>query len=64
MENTIRMSLTLTGIKMANGLQSFEQIDLSEDWNIDVTVVGNNLIINISNWNNPLEPNANELFKG
>ena len=40
-----------------------EQIGLSEDWNVDITVVGSNLIINMVNWNNPLEPNSNELFR-
>lgn len=40
-----------------------EPIDLSEDWNIDVSFSGNNLIVGISNWDSPLEPAANELFK-
>ena len=40
-----------------------EPIDLSEDWNIDVSISGNNLIVGISNWDSPLEPAANELFK-
>ena len=40
-----------------------EPIDLSEDWDIDVSLSGNNLIIGISNWNSPLEPALNELFK-
>ena len=40
-----------------------EQIGLSEDWNVDITVVGSSLIINMVNWNNPLEPNSNELFR-
>jgi len=39
-----------------------EPIDLSEDWDIDVSLSGNNLIVGISNWNNPLQPSVNELF--
>ncbi len=40
-----------------------EPIDLSEDWDIDVSLSGNNLIVGISNWNSPLEPDVYELFK-
>ena len=40
-----------------------EPIDLSDDWDIDVSFSGNNLVVAISNWNSPLEPDANELFK-
>ena len=40
-----------------------EPIDLSDDWDIDVSVAGNNLIIGISNWDEPLEPASHELFK-
>ena len=40
-----------------------EPIDLSEDWDIDISVAGNNLMVGISNWDAPLEPAANELFK-
>ena len=40
-----------------------EPIDLSVDWDIDVSVAGNSLIVGISNWDSPLEPAANELFK-
>ncbi len=39
-----------------------EPIGLSDDWEIDVTVAGNNLIVGISNWNEPLEPAPHELF--
>ena len=39
-----------------------EPIDLSEDWDIDVSLSGNSLIVGISNWNNPLQPAVNELF--
>ena len=41
-----------------------EPIDLSDGWDIDVSVAGNDLIIGISNWDEPLEPASNELFKG
>ena len=40
-----------------------EKIDLSDDWEIDVTVAGNNLTVAISNWDEPLEPAPHELFK-
>ena len=41
-----------------------EPIDLSDDWDIDISVAGNDLIIGISNWEEPLEPAAeHELFR-
>jgi hypothetical protein len=40
-----------------------EPIGLSDGWEVDVTVAGNNLIVGISNWDEPLEPAPHELFK-
>ena len=40
-----------------------EPIDLSGDWEFDVTVSGNDLTVGISNWAEPLEPAPHELFR-
>ena len=40
-----------------------EPIDLSDGWEFDVTVSGNDLTVGISNWAEPLEPAPHELFR-
>lgn len=40
-----------------------ESIDISDDWEIDVTILENNITIGISNWAEPLEPNPHQLIR-
>ena len=40
-----------------------EPISLSNQWEINASVNGSNLIVSISNWEEPLEPSQHQLFR-
>ncbi len=40
-----------------------EPLSLSDQWEITTSVNGSNLIVSISNWEEPLEPSQHELFR-